>query len=238
MIEIRLAAEPIAQLGPIAITNSLLASWLAIGVIGLILVWSARTKAMRSAMEALVELLLSTIEGVVDDQKRAKEFLPLLGTFFVFIIINNWLGLLPGFGTILINHEGASVPLLRGGNADLNATVALAVISVVATQYYGMKHLGLLSHWKKYFNFKSPIMAVVGILELFSEFSKIVSFSFRLFGNIFAGEVLLIVIAFLVPVVVPLPFFGLEIFVGLIQAVVFMMLTLVFLTIATSNEEH
>jgi F-type H+-transporting ATPase subunit a len=130
------------------------------------------------------------------------------------------------------------VPLLRAPTADLNTTLALALFSVVTIQFMGIKHLGL-AYFQKFINFQSPILFVVGILEIFSEISKIVSFAFRLFGNIFAGEVLLTVIAALLPVMAPLPFLGLEIFVGFIQALVFSMLSLVFMNMATiAHDDH
>jgi F-type H+-transporting ATPase subunit a len=99
-------------------------------------------------------------------------------------------------------------------------------------QYYGIKHVGLKLHLGKFFTLKNPIDAFVGILELISEISKIISFAFRLFGNVFAGEILLAVITSLVPILLPLPFLGLEIFVGFIQAVVFSVLTMVFISSA------
>lgn len=130
------------------------------------------------------------------------------------------------------------VPLFRGATADLNTTLAIALIAVFSVQYYGIKTLGG-SYLKKFFNFSDPIMFGVGLLEIVSEFSRIISFAFRLFGNIFAGEVLLTVIAFLMPLIAPLPFLGLELFVGFIQALVFSMLTAVFLNMATiSHEAH
>ena len=112
-------------------------------------------------------------------------------------------------------------------------TLALAIISVVATQIFGIALIGAVKYSRRFFNFKNPIFTFVGILELFSEVAKLISFSFRLFGNVFAGEVLLVVIAGLIPYVVPLPFYFLEIFVGFIQAFVFAILTLVFLKVAT-----
>jgi F-type H+-transporting ATPase subunit a len=136
-----------------------------------------------------------------------------------------------------VSHENIFVPLLRAGSADLNLTIALALISVTAIQVAGLKTLGL-SYLKKFINFSNPINFFVGILELVSEFSKIISFAFRLFGNIFAGEVLLTVVAFLIPIIAPIPFLGLEIFVGFIQALVFSMLTAVFLSLAVSHAEH
>jgi len=128
------------------------------------------------------------------------------------------------------------VPLFRAATADLNTTLALAIIGMVSVQIIGFKSLGL-SYAKKFFNFTNPIMFFVGILELISEFSKIISFGFRLYGNIFAGEVLMAVMAFLIPVLAPTPFFFLEIFVGFIQAFVFTLLLTVLLTMASESHE-
>lgn len=139
---------------------------------------------------------------------------------------------------ISVEKNEVFVPYLRAGTADLNTTLALGLFSQVMAQIVGVKYLGF-SYFKKFFNFKDPIMFFVGILELVSEFSKVLSYAFRLFGNIFAGEVLLIVIGALIPVVVPMPFYGLEIFVGFIQALVFALLSLVFFNVATLHgEDH
>ena len=137
------------------------------------------------------------------------------------------------------HKERKFTPLFRPGSADLNTTLALALISVVITQIVGFKTLGI-GYLKKFFNFKNPIAFFVGVLELISEFAKIISFSFRLFGNIFAGEVLLAVILMLVPYFAPIPFYGLELFVAVVQAFVFAMLTLVFIKLAMipHTEEH
>lgn len=133
-------------------------------------------------------------------------------------------------------------PLLRAPSTDLNMTFALALLTMVMVQYFGFKDLGV-RYLRKFFAFKKgglgAVMGVVGLLELLSEFAKIVSFAFRLFGNIFAGEVLLAVMAFLIPFVVPSVFYGFEIFVGFIQAAVFMMLALIFFQAATvSHDDH
>jgi len=167
---------------------------------------------------------------------KTKDIFPFLGALFIFIIFSNWAGLLPGVGSILIaSHEHhEKFPILRAPTADLNTTFALAIFAVTAIQYYGFKYLGW-NYLKKYINFTNPIMFFIGILEIVSEISKVMSFSFRLFGNIFAGEVLLLVVATLVPVLASTPFLFLEVFVGLIQALVFSMLTAVFLSAATAN---
>ena len=131
------------------------------------------------------------------------------------------------------------VPLFRSANSDLNTTLALALITMIAVQWYGIQKLGLLRHLSKFFVFnKGPIFFFVGLLEAIGEFARILSFSFRLFGNVFAGEVLLVIIMSLAPFFIPLPFFALELFVGLIQALVFSMLALIFLKIATEAPSH
>jgi F-type H+-transporting ATPase subunit a len=136
------------------------------------------------------------------------------------------------------HKESIIIPFLRAPSADLNFTLALAIISVIATQIFGILGIGFFKYIAKFINFRGPINFFVGFLELISEFAKLISFSLRLFGNIFAGEVLLMVIAFLIPVLAPLPFYFLELFVGLIQALVFAMLTLVFMTMAVKITEH
>ena len=172
---------------------------------------------------------------------KIDKFFPILFSFFFYILLQNWFGLLPGIGSILIRitegHEQILVPLFRGNNADLNTTLGLALISVSLIQYYSIKYMGIKGYLKKFLNFTNPIMFFLGILEIISEISKVVSFAFRLFGNIFAGEVLLTIIAFLVPVLASFPFILLEIFVGLIQALVFAMLTTVFISNAIA-EHH
>ncbi len=242
---VSLSAETIGNIGSFQITNSIFTS-LIVSTILIVFALYARTKikstdkpsGLQNVVEMVFEALFNLINGVADNRKKAAVLFPYIASFFFFIILNNWLGLVPGVGTIGVEYHGHHVPLFRPGTADLNTTLALAIFSVVTTQVIGFRYLSF-GYFKKYFNFSSPIMFFVGILEIISEFAKIVSFAFRLFGNIFAGEVLLVVIAFLVPIIVPMPFYGLEIFVGMIQALVFAMLSLVFFNMATvSHDEH
>ena len=246
---VSLAAENIFHIGEFSITNSIFTSLL-VSLILITFAAIARTKikptdkpgGFQNFVELIIESLLGMIESVTGNRKKAFEFFPYIATFFLFILLNNWLGLLPGVGTIGFLHETipgtALTPLLRPGTADLNTTIALATLSVFLTQVIGFKYLKF-SYFTKFINFSSPIMFFVGILETISEFAKIISFAFRLFGNIFAGEVLLVVVSFLVPLLVPMPFYGLEIFVGFIQALVFAMLSLVFFNMATiSHDDH
>lgn len=237
MPHISIKAEPLFTILGFEITNSILASVLVFFIFLLIaLSYSSNaTKKIKSKFFYFLTFALRSLYSLFESvfKERVDYFFPLVGAFFLFILLNNWFGLIPGVGSIgLIEHEHFKVPLLRANTADLNTTLALALISVVFTQYIGIKHLGLAGYLKKFINIKSPILFFTGLMETISEFSKIISFSFRLFGNIFAGEVILTVVAFLIPILASLPFFLFEVFVGFIQALVFSMLTAVFFNLA------
>jgi F-type H+-transporting ATPase subunit a len=244
MLNISIKAEPIFQLLGFTVTNSLLTS-----VIVLILLFFVAkfysdqiTKKQKNVFFYFIQTLMSQIHDLFKGILGANidVFFPFVGAFFLYILLQNWFGLLPGIGSLLVkvneNGELHSVPLFRGASADLNTTLALGLVSVIAVQFYGVKYLGWGGYLKKYINFSNPINFLLGILEVISEVSRVISFSFRLFGNIFAGEVLLLVIAFLIPFFISFPFFLMEIFVGFVQALVFAMLTAVFLSIAVAKE--
>lgn len=240
MPHISLAAETLWTFaGVFPITNALLTTYL---VMAMLFVFSvaatSRLTLVPSNLQSITELLVGGLydffHSVIGD--HIKHVFPLIASFFLFIIIANWVGLLPGVGTIGFFEGEEFVPLLRGATADLNTTLALAIVAVGAIQYFGFRTLGA-SYGGRFFDFRNPIYFFVGFLELISDISKVVSFAFRLFGNIFAGEVLLAVMAFLMPFIVPLPFLMLELFVGFIQALVFSMLTAVFLNVAVSHGE-
>ena len=245
-IHVSLQPEIIGNLFGMPVSNSLL-----LGIIATLLLLGGGVFASRSlravpgklqnGLELIVGGLLDFIESVLGDRKQALQFFPIVAAFFLLILVNNWIGILPGIGSIVIEEAGHATasPLFRSANSDLNTTLALALVSVIAAHLYGMQQLGVLAHLGKFFAFtKGPIYFFVGLLELVGEFAKVLSFSFRLFGNVFAGEVLLITMMTLVPLLAPAPFFALEIFVGFIQALVFSMLTLVFLKISTQTVEH
>jgi F-type H+-transporting ATPase subunit a len=220
-------------------------AWIVMGIItGLALCvratgYKERPGRFQALAEMIIEELAIFFNSILHDEKQTRRVFPLVGTIFLFILLANWMGILPGVGsiTIMSEHEGhaMAVPLLRSMNADVNMTLAIATISMITVQVMGIATLGIVAYGSKFFiaPWKDFFGSFVGILELVSEFSRLVSFTFRLFGNIFAGEVLLVVIAFLVPYIAPIPFLGLEIFVGFVQALVFAMLTLVFLKMAT-----
>ncbi|MBI4558856.1 MAG: F0F1 ATP synthase subunit A [Candidatus Hydrogenedentes bacterium] len=221
---------------------------------------------VQSAVELVIETFLYVAENVTGNTAQARRFFPIAATIFLFVLFSNWVEMVPGLGTIGFWHEphaqtappavaeqepaveaaehetGAEkrvlVPFIRSTSADLNFTLALAIISVLSVQIFGVASLGFFQYSGKFINLRNPIHFFVGLLELLSEFAKVVSFSFRLFGNIFAGEVLLMVTLFLAPYLVPLPFLGLELFVGFIQAMIFAMLTLVFTKMAVTAHEH
>lgn len=239
-IPISFQPEQLFDIGALHVTNSLLVSWIVVILITILVIVSTRKLKMiprgfQNLLEFTIEKLQNMVHGVTGDKKQTNKFFPLIATIFIYLIISNWMEILPGFGTIGLHHEGhdALIPIFRASTADLNLTIALAILVMLIVQITGIASVGFFKYAKKFINFKSPILFVVGLLELISEIAKIISFSFRLFGNLFAGEVLLIVITFLVPFIVPLPFLGLEIFVGFIQALVFSMLTLVFMKAAT-----
>lgn len=238
MPEISIKPEPIFHINEFVVTNSLLTAFLVVIAFFFVAVkYYFDSKAEKKSrfyyfMHFIVNSIYSLFESVLGE--KTKYFFPLLLSFFLFIILQNWFGLLPGIGSILIkvyeHGEYHHFPLLRGGNADLNTTFVLGITSVIMIQVFGIRFLGLKGYLKKFINFTNPINFFLGILEILSEFSKILSFSFRLFGNIFAGEVLLTIVAFLVPVLASFPFIILEVFVGFIQALVFSMLTSVFIS--------
>ena len=244
-MEISLAAEEIARIGIFPITNTIILAWIAMGI--LIFFGAASTYKLapvpgrlQNFSELIVEQSYNFVKGIIGSEKDTDRVYPFIITFFIFILLSNWLGLIPGVGTIGMAGTGAHhfLPFLRAPTSDLNTTLAFAVISVIITNIFGIAAIGFFKHIGKFISFKSPLAFFIGMLETIAEVAKILSFSFRLFGNIFAGEVLLIVVASLIPYIAPLPFLGLEVFVGFIQALVFAMLTLVFIKVAITEAEH
>ncbi|MDD5102814.1 MAG: F0F1 ATP synthase subunit A [Candidatus Peribacteraceae bacterium] len=241
-----LASETIAHIGSFEIRNTLIMAWLAMAVVFVVILLARRTKfkevpgRFQAFLELIVEGLFGFFDSIIGEKKATRRFFPLLATIFLFLMLANWMGILPGVGSITIaeelHGEILNLPIFRSMNADVNMTLAIALISVIATQLFGIAALGVLPYANKFFvaPWRDPIGAFVGILELIAEMAKIISFSFRLFGNIFAGEVLLVVISYLMPYLAPIPFLGLELFVGFIQALVFSMLTAVFLKMAVT----
>ncbi|KKQ23235.1 MAG: ATP synthase subunit a [Parcubacteria group bacterium GW2011_GWA2_37_10] len=243
MEEISLKAQQLFTIGGYNVTNGLLLTFVvSIILITLSFVISRRVSIIPGKLQAVAEMgvesLLSLMESTLGSVEKAKKYFPLVATIFIFILVSNLLGIFPGVGSLWMENNGAEVPLFRSPAADLNFTLAFAVISVLMTNIIGMASVGVFKHLGKFFNFSNPINFFIGILELISEIAKIISLTFRLFGNVFAGEVLLTIIFFLAPYFIPLPFMFLEIFVGMIQAFIFAMITLVSIALHTTSHEH
>lgn len=237
-LNISLQPEYVASVAGLPVSNSLLTSLLVTAVLAAVILTGVFRKKPKSfivrATRYLLFGLLKLSEMILGSRKRAEAVIPIVATFFVFITAANLLALVPGFlGSFYVATPSGQVPLLRSPNSDLNTTLALALVAVAATQYFSLRKLGAGLYLKRFIDLKSPLRFFMGFFEIISESVKVLSFSFRLFGNIFAGEVLLLVIAFLVPYLVPVPFMLLEMFVGIIQAFIFSMLTLSFIRTAS-----
>lgn len=261
-MNIPLAAEPIFHLGDFVITNSMLNAYIAVAFFILLALVASRRKSLvpkgiHNIIEAAVEFAMGEIDKVTEDKRKTRLFLPLVATIFFFVLFSNWLGQLPGTGSIgiweILHGELELVPLLRPATADLNMTLAIALLAVGATHLAGLTGVGVINHLSKFVNlrgillaFKKGPMAIIiavveffiGLIELVGEFAKTLSLSLRLFGNIFAGEVLMTVMLSLASYLLPIPFIFLELLVGAIQATVFAMLTLAFLVVATMEHGH
>ncbi|MBI2551122.1 F0F1 ATP synthase subunit A [Candidatus Uhrbacteria bacterium] len=263
---ISIAAEPIFHLGSFAVTNSIFTGWIVLVVFVITGLFIRRRAAVTPqgfahVVDTLVDFLLVEMEKITGNKTKARRFFPLVASLFFFILLSNWIGLLPGVGSIGVwaMHQGERelIPLFRPATSDLNFTLAIAIISVVSMHIFGLLSIGFFNHFSKFFNFRGIVLSVkkgpmalvvalseffVGLLETIGEVAKTASLALRLFGNVFAGEVLLTVIYSMVAYLIPLPFLFLEMMVGLIQATVFAMLTVVFLSTMTTahggEEEH
>jgi len=260
-----LYAEPVGHVGDFPITNSMLSAWLVV-ILVVILGLSLRKKikmipsGLQNVLEIVFEAGFGIFDSVTGSRKKSMQFAPFVLAFFFFVLLNNWLGLLPGVGSIgqivQSGQEKFFIPYLRGGTADLNTTLALATIAVVTSHIVGVVFVGWWKYLNKFINFKvlleipkkvikdptillvNPIKFFVGLIEIIGELAKIASLSFRLFGNIFAGEVLLASMSAILAFGLPVPFMFLEIIVGLIQALIFSILVLIYMSISTTAEEH
>ncbi len=265
-----LASEVVFHLGKLPVTNTMVNSFIALVLFAIfayfinrgVKKYYSKDKAPSGVVnffESILEVILGYVDNVTHDRKKTLKFLPIVGTFCLFILVSNWMGLIPGTGSIfrweILGGQLERIPLFRPANTDLNMTLAMAVFAVAGSHILGIVTIGFFKYANKFIKFGDLYKALksmkpvniltavieffVGLIEVFSEIAKMVSLSLRLFGNIFAGEVLLTVIASLIggygAYIIPLPFMGLELLVGLIQAIVFSMLTLVYLTMATTE---
>ncbi len=266
--ETTIFAEPVLQFKNFTITNSLLTAWVAL-IILIVLSLTVGRKIKRipgqlqNFAEVIIDGAMNLADSVTNDRRITEKVFPLVFSVFLFVLVNNWLGLIPGVGSIgyLEEHGGESlfIPFFRGSTADINTTLAMGLFSVIAANIFGVMVVGGWKYFNKFINVQTlisipsdmkhnmaavivnPIKFFVGLIEIIGELAKVASLSFRLFGNIFAGEVLLMAMASIFAFILPIPFMFLEVIVGIIQALIFAILTLVYFTIAAqdhSEESH
>lgn len=246
-LHIVLASERLWHIWGFPITSSLMTAWL---VMAILLVFAilvgGRLKMIPGKVQNVAEMAFEYVFGYVEQTlgsyKLARRYFPLIATIFIFILTANWLHFFPIFGTVGITHVDEAthheefLPLFHSANADLNTTLALAIISFFVIEISGILTLGFLKYGSKFVNVRHGAMNfIVGLLELVGNLARLISFSFRLFGAIFAGEVLLLVIGSFLPYVVPVPMMAFEMFIGLLQAAIFAILTLAFIKIAIAE---
>lgn len=225
-------AEVLFSFGPFPVTNSIFTAWVVILILVLFAYFSTRKMRLipsgaQNFWEMVVELWVGVSEQTMG-RRRARRFMPLVATSFLFIVFSNWFGTLPiGYFTIR-NHEGETVPIFRSADSDLNVTASMAIIMILLAEIFEFRSLGILGYLKG--------LLIPNPMRWLEIFTRPLSLAFRLFGNIFAGEVLLATMLTVAPYVM-FVFIGLELFVGLIQALIFSMLSLVFLSIATVHED-
>lgn len=239
---VSLSAETLFHIGSFPVTNTLIDTLLIDAVIiALIVTINRNLKTIpgmfQNLIESLIDVIYNLTESVAGD--RAKKIFPYFMSFFLFIIISNWSELIPVITAFGVREHGEFIPFIRSASTDLNVTLSLALISIVATHTMSIKTLGFKEYITRFLSF-NPFNLFIGLLELISEFTKIISFSFRLFGNIFVGGVLLGSISAVSAFLLPLPLIAYELAVGVIQAVIFGMLTMAFMSILTTphNAEH
>jgi F-type H+-transporting ATPase subunit a len=236
-ITVILHAEHLGSFFGFPITNALVLTWLLMAIlIGWAYLFSRGVslvpRKLQAGIEWVFEEVLKYMTEVLESESLAKRFFPLVATIFIFVAFMNEVEFFPGIGSIGFARAGEFVPLLRTPTTDLNFTLALAAISFLVIEITSIAILGVFKYTGKYVNLHSPLGFVVGLIELISNLGRLISFSFRLFGNIFAGEILVLVAGYFLPYFLPAPLIGFEMFIGIIQALVFAMLTLFFIKLA------
>jgi F-type H+-transporting ATPase subunit a len=241
-ISVHLDPYIVGHVGSVPITATLITVWLVMLLLVIFAILVRRKIALiPNKLQSVSEMLIGGgydyVYEVLGDRKVTDKYFPVLATIFIFILGINWIGLIPGVGAFGTYHDGHLTPWLYPGSTDLNITIGLTLVAFFTIEIAGVLGIGVWKYAGKFLNFKSPLGFVIGMIELISELARLVSFSFRLFGNIFAGKTLLLVTMFFVPYILPMPIYAYEIFVGLIQAAVFAILTLFFIKLAL-EEPH
>lgn len=243
-IHVKLAPYIVGEIFGIPITATLITTWLTMAIlIGLAFMVRRKLATVPGKLQSIFELMIAGVfdymAGVLESKEMARKYFPVVMTIFIFILALNWVGLLPGVTSMGLYdiRDGVShfTPILYPPATDLNITIGFAIVAFFTIELAGVLAIGLFKYTGKFINFKSPLGFVIGIIELISELARLISFSFRLFGNIFAGKTLLVVVMFFIPFVVPVPLLAFEVFVGFIQAFVFAILTLFFIKLAVED---
>lgn len=247
-IAIHLAPMALFHIGNVPITNTLVTALIVSALLIVFAFFAGRSlrlkpRGFQTVLELLITYPYTLTRETLGNDKLSERVFPIIMTIFLFVLLTNWFGLLPFIASIgaFVEVHGTSqfVPFLYPAATDLNLTLALALVAFFTIEIAGIAVLGALKYGQKFITFNSPIAFAVGLIELISELARLISFSFRLFGNIFAGKVLILVIMFFVPYLLPVPFLAFEAFVGFIQAAIFALLTLFFTKIAAEmHEEH
>lgn len=243
-LSIHLAPEIVGHVFGMPITATLLTAWVVLGllILGAVLMYR-RYALIPSKLQVVIEAMVGGaydyVAETLESKELARKYFPIIMTIFIFILALNWIGLLPGVTSIGYFKEGAHgahlVPFLYPANTDLNITIAFAIIAFFTIEVAGIATLGFWKYGHKFINFSSPLAFVIGLIEIVGELARLISFSFRLFGNIFAGKTLLLVTMFFVPFVLPVPILAFEVGVALIQALVFALLTTLFIKLAVAE---
>ncbi len=244
-ISVVLKAEQLGSVFGFPITNSLIMAWIVMAFLIGFAYFFGRSLSMvpgklQAGIEWAFEGAIAYMTEVLESEALARRFFPLIASIFIFVAVINEIEFFPGIGSLGLWHASEFLPILRAPTTDLNFTLALAIISFLTIEITGILTIGFFKYAGKYVNLTSPIGFVVGLIELMSNMGRLISFSFRLFGNIFAGEVMVLVAGYFLPYVLPAPLMGFEMFIGLVQALVFAMLTLFFikLAIVDPHEAH
>ena len=243
-LHIALKAERLFTLWGIPITNTLITAWVVIALLLITAFFVGRRPRLvpgkvQNVFEMLFEYVLGLMEETLGSRALAVRFFPLIVTLFLFIFASNMFEFLPFVESIGFNIGGEFVPLLRSVNTDLNVTLAFAIIAYLVIELTGVAVLGFWRYGAKFVNLRGGVLGfVIGIIEFVSNLARLISFSFRLFGNIFAGGILIAVALSFVPLLLPVPIMLFELFVGLVQAAIFALLTMAFIKIAITDAGH
>ncbi len=263
--EPKLPADVVFSLFGFGVTNTILATWLTMLVLILLAIAITRKpKLIPTRAQSMAESLLGFVYDLCTGtagEKDGRTFFPLVATIFLFVLFNAFLALVPGFGSIEYHAHEGEIELIRGANTDINTPLAMALVTFITFMFMGFKRLGF-GYLGTYFTwgdfgraigkifkgkfdfmgiFAGFIMGIVGLLELLSALIRVVSLTFRLFGNMLAGEIVLLVITYVVPYFIPVIFYGFEAFFGVIQALVFASLTIVYISLSVAGhheQEH